>query len=132
MIMQKGNPSNAQADAGHHYVLLVRPGTLQTVAVQEANATNGAYQFNFTNVSPGDYILVAGTDSDGDTKICDPGEACGAFPTTESAEAITVDSDRAGLQFVTGFAVDVGAAAASAAAERTGYSIEVGGTPDTP
>jgi len=132
VIMQKGNPSNAQADAGHHYILLVRPGTLQTVAVQEANATNGAYQFNFTNVSPGDYILVAGTDSDGDTKICDPGEACGAFPTTESAEAITVDSDRAGLQFVTGFAVDVGAAAASAAAERTGYSIEVGGTPDTP
>jgi serine protease len=82
-------------------------------------------------VQPGEYLIFAGTDSDGDAVICDAGEACGAFPTTDSVEAITIDSDRGDLRFVTGFETDVGAAAASAgaSAERRGYSTRLGGTP---
>jgi serine protease len=132
--MQKGNASNAQANAGHHFILLVQPGTLKTVMSRDASATNGSYPFSFTGVSPGDYLLIAGTDSDGDTFICDPGEACGAFPTTETIVPITVNADRNGLQFVTGFKAEVGAAAAGAgeAAPGRGYATELGRSPLDP
>ena len=130
VIMQVGSAANAQADAGHHYILIVNPNTLKTVATLEANAANGAYAFDFTKVEPGDYLLVAGTDSDGDGEICDEGEACGAFPTTETVEPITVDADRGDIHFTTGFAVDVGAAISGTAAEpRRGYSRVVGAAP---
>ena len=100
------------------------------VAMSEANASNGAYLFSFTGVNPGDYLLVAGTDSDGDNTICDPGEACGAFPTTDTVVPITVGADRSDIHFITGFAVDVGAAISNAATEpRRGYSREVGTGP---
>ena len=82
------------------------------------------------NVDPGEYLLVAGTDSDGDEFICDPGEACGAFPTTETIVPITVSSDRGGLSFVTGFEGDVGTAAASAGAARGGAATRAGSGPD--
>ena len=130
VIMQVGDATNAQADAGHHFILLVDPDTLETVAALEANAASGAYPFTFPTTAPGDYLLVAGTDSDGDGFICDDGEACGAFPTTETVEPITVDADRGDIHFITGFAVDVGTAVSSAAAEpRRGYSREVGTAP---
>jgi serine protease len=130
VIMQVGSAINAQADAGHHYIVIVNPDTLKTVETLEADAANGDYAFDFTRVDPGDYLLVAGTDSDGDGFICDEGEACGAFPTTETVERITVDADRNDIHFITGFAVDVGAAVSGAAAEpRRGYSREVGAAP---
>jgi serine protease len=83
-------------------------------------------------VTPGDYVLVAGTDSDGDTVVCDAGEACGAFPTTETVVPITVNGNRTDLQFTTGFEVNVGASISSAAPAAPGYSREIGGTPPTP
>ena len=61
-----GRRATAQADAGHHYILLVNPDTLKTARTLEASATNGAYPFDFAGVQPGDYLLVAGTDSDDD------------------------------------------------------------------
>jgi hypothetical protein len=57
--------------------------------------------------------------------VCDPGEACGAFPTTETIVPITVNANRTGLSFVTGFAADVSTSAASADASAPaarGYS----------
>ena len=131
VIMQVGAATSSQADAGHHFILLVDPGTFETVAIEEADASGGAYSFTFDGVKPGDYLLFAGTDSDGDTIICDAGEACGAFPTTDSVEPITIGSDRGDLRFVTGFETDVGAAAAGtgATAAHRGYSTQLGGTP---
>ena len=128
VIMQVGDLALAQPNAGHHYILLVDPGTEETVDVQEVDPNEGAYRFDFGDVQPGDYLLIAGTDLDNDRFICDPGEACGAFPTTDSAVPITVDRDRGGIRFTTGFAVPVGAAAASAAPARNGYSREIGGS----
>ncbi len=131
VIMQVGDVSNAQANAGHHYVLLLDPVTRKTVAAFGADASNGAYAFEFSRVDPGDYLLVAGTDSDGDITICDAGEACGGFPTTETVVPITVDRDIADVRFVTGFDANVGAAASSTAPEpQRGYSREVGETLD--
>jgi serine protease len=125
VIMQVGDPSSTSADAGHHYILLLDPETFDVVDEFQANAVNGAYPFSFVNVRAGDYVIVAGTDSDADLLVCDPGEACGAFPTTETIVPITVNANRTGLSFVTGFAADVSTSAASADASAPaarGYS----------
>jgi len=128
VIMQVGDPAHAQANAGHQYILLVNPSTLKTAAMLEVDPNNGEYGFDFGGVEPGDYLLIAGTDLDGDHTICDPGEACGAYPTTETAVSITVDRDRSDIRFITGFSVPVGASSVGAARERQGYSLEIGGS----
>ena len=128
VIMQVGDPALAQPNAGHQYVLLVDPDTDETVAALEVDPSNGDYDFDFGEGPPGDYLLIAGTDLDNDRFICDAGEACGAFPTTETLVPIRVDRDRTDVHFTTGFAVPVGAAVAGAAPERAGYSREIGGS----
>jgi serine protease len=132
VIMQVGDPTSTSANAGHQYVLLVDPVTFDTIDSREADPVGGIYSFSFSGVAPGDYLLIAGTDVDGDDLVCDTGEACGAFPTTETIVPITVDGNRTGLTFVTGFEADISTAAAGADAQapaRRGYSHLVGGRP---
>jgi serine protease len=130
VIMQVGDPTSASANAGHHYVLLIDPETFDTVDSLDASPVNGIYTFSFGDVPPGDYLLIAGTDVDGDEVVCDPGEACGAFPTTETIVPITVTGNRTGITFVTGFDLDVGTTAASAGEPAPrGYSRHVGPRP---
>jgi serine protease len=128
VIMQVGDLALAQPHAGHHYVLLVDPESEETLAALEVDPTNGEYAFDFGEGPPGDYLLIAGTDLDNDRFICDPGEACGAFPTADTIVPLRVDRDRTDVQFTTGFSVPVGAAAAGAAPARAGYSREIGGS----
>lgn len=129
VIMQVGDAENAESNAGHHYVLLVEPGTFTTVDFLEEDASEGTYRFRFGGVAPGEYLVVAGTDSDNDFQICDPGEACGAYPTTETVVPVEVEDDES-IRFVTGFGSSVGAAAASVAPPG-GFSRRIGeGPPD--
>ena len=75
--------------------------------------------------------MIAGTDTDGDNLICDPGEACGAFPTTETVVPITVDRTDIGLRFLTGFDGAVRLDGGGGRASDCGYSREIGGvSPD--
>lgn len=126
VIMSVGDPISAQANAGHHYILLVDvgPAPREPQAEVDRHAVNGAYPFGFPTTALGDYLLIAGTDHDGDFFICDPGEACGAFPTTETALPITVDRHRTDLVFLTDFAAPVGTTAAGVAEPQPGYSID--------
>jgi serine protease len=126
VIMQVGDPSNAEANAGHHFVLLVDSVTLDTVGVAESDASGGRYRFSFGDVDPGSYILIAGSDSDGDFFICDPGEACGAFPTTETIVPLEIQSNRSGIEFVTGFNGSIGAASAGSESSYRGFARRVG------
>ena len=103
VIMQVGDPASITADAGFHYVLLVDPSTFTVTASTTLSATNGQYVFSIPDVPAGNYYLVAGSDLDNDFFICDPGEACGGHPTTESITPIVVDGNESGLVFVTGF-----------------------------
>ena len=128
VIMQVGDPALAQPNAGHQYILLVDPDTQVTVDALQVDPSKGDYKFDFGGVKPGNYLLIAGTDLDSDRFICDPGEACGAFPTTDTIVPITVNSDRDHLHFTTGFAAPVGASAAGAAPPPHGYSLEIGGS----
>ncbi len=107
VIMQVIDPNAAAGlvgNAGFHYVLLVEAATGVPVAQETVEADAGTYAFRFDGVPAGAYIIVAGTDSDNDRVICDPGEACGAFRTLDQPEAITVGADLGGLDFATGFA----------------------------
>jgi serine protease len=100
------------ADAGFHYVILVDPDTLATVAEAETVAVGGVYAFQLADVPAGTYLLYAGSDPDNDFLLCAGSDACGAFPTLGTPEPIQVTSDRAGLGFVTGFQQTVGATSA--------------------
>jgi serine protease len=49
---------------------------------------NGRYDWRIKNLPPGQYELFAFTDSDNDDQVCDPGEACGAYLTTDQPVVI--------------------------------------------
>ncbi len=99
--------SDEQArNAGAHFVILVgttpdEDGFYWAEAQVAAEAVNGRYEFRFesddgeeprrlSEVRPGDYYLVAGTDIDGDGIICQPGEACAEYPISGLREVITI------------------------------------------
>lgn len=99
--------SRRSANAGRHYVMLIDPdksedqSVVQQVAV---DANNGSYRFQFSDVEPGRYYLLAGSDLDNDGLICDAGEACTAYPVLSAPAAIEVKSHNvSGLSFSTGF-----------------------------
>lgn len=106
VILQVGN-TNIAGDAGYHYILLVNADTLETVLETRANAVNGVYDFRFTQVPAGKYIIAAGSDFNNDGYICDVGEACGAFLTLARPTAIEVtNTNRSQVDFNTGFNVN--------------------------
>ena len=76
-------------DVGITYALLVDPDTFDTLAQVETTAATG-YPVAFGDVAPGTYILVAGTDRNGDGNIADAGEAFGMFPNTTDAVLLEV------------------------------------------
>ncbi|WP_428378825.1 S8 family serine peptidase [Marinobacter adhaerens] len=92
--------------AGVHFVLLVNTtpvdGFYEAEAQLAVEPENGHYTFRFesddgvapkrlSEVSPGSYYLVAGTDIDGDGVICQPGEACAEYPIAGLREIITIE-----------------------------------------
>ena len=93
-------------DAGFLYVLLI-DASADGAVLQQANvpASAGQYAYQFANVPDGSYTIVAGTDADNDQFICDPGEACGGFPTLDQPQVILLDRDLAGLDFSAGHAI---------------------------
>ncbi|MDJ0852366.1 MAG: S8 family serine peptidase [Myxococcota bacterium] len=117
VLMQSGTFAAGSPDAGRHFVLLLDPDTLDTMRSMELNASGGVYSFQFNDVAPGDYLLVAGSDIDNDLTICDAGEACGAFQTLDQPERITVDSSRLTLDFGTGFGVRLTGAASTSGSD---------------
>jgi serine protease len=125
VTMEVGSPG-ATADAGYHYVLLIDPATLATRYQVAMSVSNGSYPFTFNDVRAGEYRLIAGTDSDNDGLICDAGEACGAYPTLDvsGSATLTVDGNRAGLDFTTGFDSSITAATGAA---KAGINLKIRG-----
>jgi serine protease len=100
VILQQPDPSSLTGgNAGLHYVLLIDVAT-GDVFEDAVTAENGLYPFSFTQVPAGRYQLIAGSDSDNDFFICDPGEACGAWPVLDSQlPIIEIIQDVSGLRF---------------------------------
>lgn len=122
--MQVGTSAAVAGDAGLHYVLLVDPVALSTVKQVQVSASGGQYSYQFTDVAPGTYNVVAGSDMDNDFFICDAGEACGGYPTITPMATVTVsNSNITGIDFTTGFGTGIGTNAAGAGANPgTGFS----------
>jgi len=55
--------------------------------------------FSFDGVEEGEYEIIAGSDADNDLLICDSGEACGAWLTTDQPIRIEVSEDIDELNF---------------------------------
>jgi len=105
LIMQVSSLSFT-ADAGLFYVILVNADG-STEAQTLVTADQGEYPFSFSNVPAGQYRLFAGSDADDDERLCDAGEACGAYPTLDSPEFIAINGDLTGLDFESGFRVNL-------------------------
>ncbi len=92
-------------NAGFHYVLLVDSETFVIKARDNVPFSPGGYAYAFTNVAAGTYQIFAGTDSNNDFIIGDPGEAFGAYLTLDQPVPITISNDQGGLDFISNFDV---------------------------
>ncbi len=98
---------DTMGDAGFHYILLVDKETLDTIAQVEVNVSQGVYNYTFTDISSGEYLIFAGTDLDNDIIVGDAGEALGAYISLDQPSLINVSKDISGLNFNTGFNVNL-------------------------
>ncbi len=60
----------------------------------KALTPEGGYSYESSDVPPGNYWVIAGTNRDGDNHICDAGEACGMYPLVGAPRTIRVDGDQ--------------------------------------
>ena len=75
-----------------------------------ARSNEADYPFRFSDIPAGEYQIIAGTDTDNDLFICDAGEACGAWLTTDQPIQIELDSNLTDLNFPVGYLVSLPAA----------------------
>ena len=115
-----------EATAGVVFVLALDPISGGTVAQATVFAPiNGRYPFTISNLTPGSYEIVAGTDMDGDFFLGDPGEAFGGFPTLDQLEEITVNDDLTGISFPMVFQfIDAQASGAAEGERQSGQRIQ--------
>ena len=97
--MTVGNISSA-GDLGTVYLLLFDTDSETVIdQVSPASLGNGTYSYTFNQVPSGNYEIVGGSDIDNDFIICQPGETCGGFPSINSLNNISVNSDLNNLDF---------------------------------
>ncbi len=106
VIMSAGN-SDAGADVGVVYILLYDPVLNEPVAQDQSSGNNAEYPFRFTNIAPGEYEIIAGSDADNDLVICDAGEACGSWLTIDQPILINLQEDIEGLDFPVEYQVTI-------------------------
>jgi serine protease len=71
------------------FVLLIDPDTLES-RFQTETLAGSNFNFSFSAIPAGDYLLVAGTDRDNDDLLGDPGELFGAWPDLDDPKRVTV------------------------------------------
>ncbi len=92
-------------DVGYIYVLLIDSDTGDVVDEVAPLPVGGSYSYAFSDVPAGTYEVLAGTDSDNDFFICDPGEACGVYLTIGQPIQLDVNGDQSNLNFPIGYIV---------------------------
>jgi len=110
---------NAAPDVGVVYILLYDVVLDDPVAQVAANGNGGEYRFLFENIEPGSYEILAGSDADNDLFICDAGEACGAWLTTDQPILIELEEDLSGLDFPVEWQVSIPSLAGAGARAAT-------------
>lgn len=103
------------ADVGVVYFLLYEDGQELALAQTAAESDGGSYNFKFTGIPPGSYQIYAGSDADNDLFICDSGEACGAWLTTDKPAEIILENDLENLNFPVEYQVSIPTASGNTA-----------------
>ena len=101
---------NTGADVGVIYILLYDPVLDDVIEQVSARSNEADYPFRFSGIPAGEYQIIAGTDTDNDLFLCDAGEACGAWLTTDQPIQIELDSNLTDLNFPVGYLVSLPAA----------------------
>lgn len=91
-VIMQVNDNLLYGDVGHIYVRLIDTAT-GNIREVEADVVNGEYQWAIDDLPAGNYQLVAFTDADYDGRVCDVGEACGAYPSASQPEIIDLQTD---------------------------------------
>lgn len=126
VTMEVANNPNG-GGIGQQYVLLVRSDTGATVTkVAAQRQADGSYTYAIPNVLAGTYRIVAGSDANNDGHICEAGESCGAYPSLDAPVQLEVDRDRSGLDFVSGYPVNLADYQQSAASGKQAAGIQRG------
>jgi hypothetical protein len=79
---------------GPALVRLLAPAGGHSLREVEAHRDRG-YAYEFPEVPPGRYLLVAGVDPDGDGVICEAGEYCAAYPALSNPQPVVVGAGEA-------------------------------------
>jgi len=112
---------DSAGNAGKIYMLLLDANNNVVADASVVDRGNGEFDYSFTNIVPGAYRIVAGSDIDNDLFICQLGEACGGFPTLNALSPIKLEStDITGLDFVVDILANFG---------TSSLSLEVGTRP---
>ncbi|MEH6590414.1 MAG: S8 family peptidase [Halioglobus sp.] len=98
---------SSSGDIGLVYLLLIDTSSGEPVDQYVVSSNRGRFEFEFRDVPPGNYQILAGTDADNDLFICDPGEACGAYLTIDQPIEIDLDTDLGDLQFSVDYQVNI-------------------------
>ena len=102
IVMQVlADPSINNAGVQHVSLIDNVNNVVQTLAVQ---ATNGVYSFQFNDVAPGTYQVIANSDNNANSDRCGITEICGTYRDSNNSEFIVIEnSDRLDLNFTTGY-----------------------------
>ncbi len=83
---------------GTTFVLALNEQSLETIGQAETSLLQN-YSFSLSALPAGRYLIIAGTDRDGDNFICDTEDSCGIFP-----DPVTIEAGQAfsNIDFVVG------------------------------
>ena len=89
-VIMEVAPVTGEPSAGMQYILLIDAVTDESIDQVEVQADGSSTPYQFDLVPAGEYIVLSGTDLNNDGFICDPAEACGAYPVESSPVRIVV------------------------------------------
>jgi len=104
-VIMQISPATVTGDAGQLIIRLLDDATGFRREVT-ATASDGEYSWSITGLPPGRYQLFAFSDADNDGRVCDQGEACGAFITTDQPLVIDLQADNPDLDFPVSYEVE--------------------------
>ncbi|VAW89668.1 hypothetical protein MNBD_GAMMA18-1654 [hydrothermal vent metagenome] len=90
------------ADAGYIYVALFAENSNSSAYVVALAARDGQYHYRFGGVKAGRYEILAGSDSDKDSSLCDRGESCGGYPLYSDIDLLLINRSMSHLDFSVG------------------------------
>jgi serine protease len=118
-VIMEVAPITGEPNAGMQYILLIDVVTDEPIAQVEVLADGSSVAYQFDAVPAGEYILLSGTDLNNDGFICDPGEACGAYPVENAPVPIVVgDGVVDGVDFLVAYRTGVPTSTGSKSASK--------------